>query len=195
MKKVFGQVKVANRSGFTLLELLITVFILAVLAAIVLPRFRSSTLAAEEAALRNTLFEMRNAIQLYYYQHNGAYPGFMKTDGTGVSTTEAEAQAAFLNQLTLFSDVNGKTDITRDLKATPQIKYGPYLKRSTLPSNPIDGSALVTMVISTAALGRLEDQPAAPAAGDTGWWFDVASGKFVAYTPGNGSNGTAYYLW
>ena len=51
------------------------------------------------------------------------------------------------------------------------------------------------MVISTAALGRLEDQPAAPAAGDTGWWFDVASGKFVAYTPGNGSNGTAYYLW
>ena len=66
MKKVFGQVKVANRSGFTLLELLITVFILAVLAAIVLPRFRSSTLAAEEAALRNTLFEMRNAIQLYY---------------------------------------------------------------------------------------------------------------------------------
>ena len=68
----------------------------------------------------------------------------------------------------LFSDVNGKTAVARDLAATPQIKYGPYLKRSTLPVNPIDGTAVVTLIISGATLGAL-DQPGAPAAGDTGW--------------------------
>jgi len=194
MKKLMGLVNVSSRSGFTLVELLIVVIILAVLAAIVIPQFSTSTDEAKEAALRSTLLEMRNAVELYYHQHNGTYPGFNLTDGSGPTTTDAEAQAAFLNQLTLFSDINGKTAVARDLTVTPQIKYGPYLKRSTLPVNPIDDSAIVTLVISGATLGQL-DQPAAPAAGDSGWWFDVVSGKYVAYTPGNGSDGTAYYLW
>ena len=121
-------------------------------------------------------------------------PVFKRPTATGPSAADAEAQTAFLNQLTLFSDVNGKTAVAKDLTATPQIKYGPYLKRATLPVNSIDESAAVTLVISGADLGKL-DQPAAPAAGDAGWWFDVVSGKFIAYTPGNGIDGTAYYLW
>jgi general secretion pathway protein G len=182
MKKLLKPVNVSGCSGFTLVELLIVVIILAVLAAIVVPQFSSSTDEAKEAALRSTLLEMRNAAELYYHQHNGAYPGFQKTDGTGPSTTDAEAQAAFLNQLTLYSDITGKTAVAKDLTATPQIKYGPYLKRSTLPVNPLDDSATVTLVISGVDLGKL-DQPAAP------------SGKFIAYTPGNGIDGTAIYQW
>jgi general secretion pathway protein G len=194
MKKLIKPVNVLNRSGFTLVELLIVVIILAVLAAIVVPQFSSSTDEAKEAALRSTLLEMRNAAELYYHQHNGAYPGFKKTDGTGASTTDAEAQAAFLNQLTLYSDIDGKTAVAKDLAAAKPIKYGPYLKRSTLPVNPIDDSVLITLVITGVDLGKL-DQPAAPAATAKGWWFDVVSGKFVAYTPGNGVDGTAYYTW
>lgn len=194
MKKLTGSVNVNSRSGFTLVELLIVVIILAVLAAIVVPQFSSSTDEAKEAALRSTLLEMRNAVELYYHQHNSKYPGYYKTDGTGASSTDAEAQAAFLNQLTLYTDINGKTAVAKDLAADPPIKYGPYLKRSNLPLNPIDDSSTVTLVISGADIGKL-DQPAAPAATDKGWWFDVVSGKFVAYTPGNGIDGTAYYLW
>ena len=163
MKKLIKPVNVLNRSGFTLVELLIVVIILAVLAAIVVPQFSSSTDEAKEAALRSTLLEMRNAAELYYHQHNGAYPGFKKTDGTGASTTDAEAQAAFLNQLTLYSDIDGKTAVAKDLAAAKPIKYGPYLKRSTLPVNPIDDSVLITLVITGVDLGKL-DQPAAPAA-------------------------------
>jgi prepilin-type N-terminal cleavage/methylation domain-containing protein len=192
MEKRTGLVNVSNRAGFTLVELLIVVIILAVLAAIVVPQFSSSTDEAKESALRSTLLEMRNAVELYYHQHNGAYPGFRLVDGSGPSTTPAEAEAAFLAQLTLYSDVNGKTAVLKDLAADPQIKYGPYLKRTTLPTNPVDGSATMTIVVAGVDLGKL-DQPAA--AGAAGWWFDVVSGKFVAYNPGNGSDGTAYYQW
>lgn len=194
MNKLKKLAKASNTSGFTLVELLIVVIILAVLAAIVVPQFSSSTDEAKEAALRSTLLEMRNALELYYHQHGGHYPGRIKTDGTGDTTTDAEAQTAFLNQLTLYSDINGKTAVAKDLAADPQIKYGPYLKRSTLPVNPVDDSSTVTMVIAGLDLGKL-DQPAAPAAGSAGWWFDVASGKFIAYTSGNGTDGTAYYQW
>ena len=194
MKKLTKLVNVSNRSGFTLVELLIVVIILAVLAAIVVPQFSSSTDEAKEAALRSTLLEMRNAAELYYHQHNGAYPGFQKTDGTGASTTDAEAQAAYLNQLTLYSDINGKTAVAKDLAADPQIKYGPYLKRASLPLNPLDDSATVTIVISGVDLGKL-DQPAAPAATAKGWWFDVISGKFIANSPDTGIDGTAIYQW
>jgi general secretion pathway protein G len=194
MKKLTKLVNVSNRSGFTLVELLIVVIILAVLAAIVIPQFSSSTKEAKEAALRSTLLEMRNASELYYHQHNGTYPGFQKTDGTGASTTDAEAQAAYLNQMTLYTDINGKTAVSRDLAADPQIKYGPYLKRSTMPVSPIDESAAITLVISGVDLGKL-DQPAAPAATAVGWWFDVVSGKFIANTPENGIDGTAIYQW
>ncbi len=48
-----------NQKGFTLVELLIVVIILAVLAAIVVPQFGSSTQEAKEAALKTTLTEMR----------------------------------------------------------------------------------------------------------------------------------------
>ena len=148
MKKLTGSVNVNSSSGFTLVELLIVVIILAVLAAIVVPQFSSSTDEAKEAALRSTLLEMRNAVELYYHQHNSKYPGYYKTDGTGASSTDAEAQAAFLNQLTLYTDINGKTAVAKDLAADPPIKYGPYLKRSNLPLNPIDDSSTVTLVIS-----------------------------------------------
>jgi prepilin-type N-terminal cleavage/methylation domain-containing protein len=194
MEKLMRLIKLSSRSGFTLVELLIVVFILAVLAAIVLPRFNSSTDEAKEAALRSSLLEMRNAIELYYHQHNNVYPGFNKTDGTGKTTIDAEGQTAFFNQLTLYTDVNGKTAVAKDLEANPQIRYGPYLKRSTLPVNPIDGSAHVTLLLNNAALDQ-HDQPPAPRAGDSGWWFNVVSGKFVANTPGSGIDGTPYYLW
>ena len=192
--KRLKELVVSSRGGFTLVELLIVVIILAVLAAIVIPQFSSSTDEAKEAALRSTLLEMRKAIELYYHQHNGTYPAFNNTTGTAASATDAEAQAALLNQLTLFSDVNGKTAVAKDLTATPPIKYGPYIKGSLIPANPVDDSSTVTIVISGATLGQL-DQPGAPAAGSAGWWYDVVSGKLVANTPGNGTDGTAYYQW
>ena len=60
--------------GFTLVELLIVVIVLAILAAIVVPQFSAASNDAKLRALDTTLANMRAAIDLYYQQH-GKYPG------------------------------------------------------------------------------------------------------------------------
>jgi general secretion pathway protein G len=190
MKKVRRLAHVSNRSGFTLVELLIVVIILAVLAAIVVPQFSTSTNEAREAALKSTLLEMRNAIELYYHQHSGKYPGHtLVTTGTGVNTTAN----GFRDQLVFYTDINGKTGTSKDMAATPPIKYGPYLKSSELPINPVDDSREVNLVDYNTG-GDLTD-PAAAVGTNGGWWFDAKTGKFVANTAGQASDGTNYIDW
>ena len=53
------------QSGFTLLELMIVMIIIATLAAIAIPAYTRNVLAAKEAALREDLRVMRGAIDSY----------------------------------------------------------------------------------------------------------------------------------
>ena len=57
-------------SGFTLVEVLIVVVILAVLAATIIPQFSSSTTDAKVAALQFNLNSIRSQIQLYTVHHS-----------------------------------------------------------------------------------------------------------------------------
>ena len=61
------KMKTMNRKqkGFTLVELLIVVIVLAVLAGIVIPQFSSSTEDAKLAVLRSDLATMGKAVELY----------------------------------------------------------------------------------------------------------------------------------
>ena len=59
--------------GFTLVELLVVIAVLAVLAAIVLPKFVDSSRRSKEAALRSDLKLYRNAITLFH-SDCGYYP-------------------------------------------------------------------------------------------------------------------------
>src|SRR5690348_566110 len=61
------------RKGFTLMELLIVIIVIAVLAAIALPRFINSGLRSKESSLKADLKLYRNAIQTYS-NDTGAYP-------------------------------------------------------------------------------------------------------------------------
>lgn len=60
-------------SGFTLIELLVVLAIIAALLAIAAPRYFTSLDRAREAALRETLFVMRDAIDKYHGD-TGRYP-------------------------------------------------------------------------------------------------------------------------
>lgn len=59
-------------SGFTLVELMVVMAIIAVLAAIAIPSYVATVKHAREAALRQDLSTMRNAIDSYTYDKQKA---------------------------------------------------------------------------------------------------------------------------
>jgi prepilin-type N-terminal cleavage/methylation domain-containing protein len=65
------------RRGFTLIELLVAMTIVALLLSIVVPRYFGGMARAEEAALRENLYLMRDAIDKHYTD-TGAYPGSLE---------------------------------------------------------------------------------------------------------------------
>lgn len=172
MKYVMNQ---AQR-GFTLVELLIVVIILALLAAIVVPQFASSTDDAKLASLDTTLANVRSAIDLYYQQH-GEYPGDLTavdvgcsaTDGTGTGGAGAQGAQAFLDQLSMFTDTDGGACSVKDAN----FQFGPYLKKNTLPDNPITASNAFEVV----AVG---DLLMSGTGASLGWKYDLGVGKFIA---------------
>lgn len=106
------------KKAFALAEILIVVAIIGILAAIVLPEFQDHVQQAKEAAAKDNLRILRNAIELYAHQHNGVPPGY---DGNDPSTTPL--YIFFVSQLVLAGD---------------------YLPK--LPENPFNGEILVKMI-------------------------------------------------
>ena len=164
--------------GFTLVELLIVVIILAILAAIVVPQFSSSTSDAKVSSLDSTLQGTRAILEVYYQQH-GHYPSAVAatggtctggTAGTGAINTEQ----AFLDQLSLYTNVSGQACNIK----TGTFTYGPYLKKAELPANPI--TEVSTLLIKTDGLLGMTGEATA-----AGWKYDNVTGQFIA-------NDTAY---
>ncbi len=62
-----------RRAGFTLIELLVVMAIIAVLLTLAVPRYFGRVEAANEAALRDDLHQMRDALDKYYGDNN-RYP-------------------------------------------------------------------------------------------------------------------------
>jgi len=71
-----------NRRAFSLVELLIVISVLGILAAIVLPTLQSHSQKAKEAAAKDNLRILRNAIELYAIHHNDTPPGYNNNDST-----------------------------------------------------------------------------------------------------------------
>jgi len=93
-----------RRRGFTLIEVLIVIVVIAILAAIVVPRLLGAGREARETSLRAHLQELRNAIGLFQAQC-GDYPynlaDIMATTapasgGTGVQINTADFNGPYL---------------------------------------------------------------------------------------------------
>lgn len=170
-----------SQKGFTLVELLVVVIILAILAAMVVPQLRSSSQEAKLSALDTDLSTIRSSIEIYYHQHNSSYPGVIKqhTDDAGNTAAHTSTENAFLSQLTYCSDINGNTSVTCD---TTTFKYGPYLKKG-VPKNPLPNSntndAQASQVNIDAATATIGTALAVDATAK-GWFFVQQTGEFFA---------------
>jgi len=137
-----------QRKGFTLVEILIVVVIMAVLAATIIPQFSTSSDDAKVSQRDFNRQALMQQIQLYKLHHGGDYPTIT---------------AASLPQLVNKTDEDGTIDNTNG-------EYGPYLVE--MPINPSTNSATVTAStdgtnhsgggwLYDAATGRVwADQPA-----------------------------------
>ncbi|MDY7009236.1 MAG: prepilin-type N-terminal cleavage/methylation domain-containing protein [Planctomycetota bacterium] len=117
----------SNRTGFTLVEILIVVIILGILAAIVIPQFTEASQDARESALVSDLQTFRSQIELYKIQHKDALPGA----GT----------ASFVAAMTGQTDIDGAVGTD----------YGPYLQK--MPTNPFNNLDTVTVEAGVGSLG------------------------------------------
>jgi prepilin-type N-terminal cleavage/methylation domain-containing protein len=68
------------KRAFSLTELMIVLAIIGILAAIVLPHFRSQSTQAKEAVAKDHLRMLRGAIELYTAQNKGVPPGYPDND-------------------------------------------------------------------------------------------------------------------
>ena len=160
------------RRGFTLVEILIVVIILAILAGVVIPQFSSSSDEAKLAVLRSDLKVMRGAVELYYHQHNSVYPGSRTSNYGGHAINEEW----FVDQLTLYTNVRGEGVAVKD--ATH--KYGPYLKKG-IPVNPFnDLNTVIIDKMVTAVDNAAVDS-------GSGWKFYTLTGRLIANDGGHGS--------
>jgi len=167
----------ANRSGFTLIEILIVVIILGVLAAVAIPQFAGSTDDAKLASLDTDLTQLRNAIELYYHQHNNQYPGAKHYTTGNNTTTTAEAETSFVKQMTLYTAIGGVTATTKD--AT--YKYGPYLKTG-VPANPYNSLSTLKCDITTTDISSITSDAS------TGWKFYTKTGRLRSNEGAHDSN-------
>ncbi len=108
-----------NRSGFTLVEVLIVVVIMAVLAATIIPQFSDTTSDAKANTAVFNLQTMRSQIETFKAQHGGTAP-------------------------LLLVDLTKKTDKTGAVSASGA--YGPYLQ--AVPEETVTGKTNEVAVIS-----------------------------------------------
>lgn len=75
--------RLKGQAGFTLLELMIVITIIGILATLAQPSFRTATIKAKEAVLKEDLFIMRDLIDQYFADHGVYPPSFNDLVGKG----------------------------------------------------------------------------------------------------------------
>jgi type II secretion system protein G len=115
-----------RKPGFTLVEVLIVVVIMAILAATIIPQFTDSTSDAKASTTKFNLHTLRSQIELYKTQHNGVVP-----TGTLVELTK-------------------NTDIDGNQGTGSAYPYGPYIRQ--IPDNPFNNSNTITVITNDPAV-------------------------------------------
>lgn len=176
--KAYGMRTKTRTRAFSLVEMIIVVVIIGILAAIAIPRLSRGASGAGDSGVRGNLSVLRNAIELYFYEH-GEYPG-KNAAGAAVAGSEA----ALIAQLIQFTDDAGDPSLTRDSTH----RFGPYLRKGMppCPVAPRIGKTGVSMISGTTA--PVYDSGAA----DAGWVFNYDTGDIVVNSDNTDEDGVSY---
>jgi prepilin-type N-terminal cleavage/methylation domain-containing protein len=164
-----------SKTAFTLVELLIVVIILAILAAIILPKFSTVTASARATMLMDDLRVLRSQMMVFKAQHNGVAPGY-----PGCDTGNSPDGDVLTSHITLVSTAQGLTAPV----GTPGFNYGPYMRE--MPENPINGKKNVLVIADGA------DFPTTPS-DQFGWVYQPSTLTFRADSGGTDEAGKAYF--
>jgi general secretion pathway protein G len=135
-----------NRTGFSLIELVIVVVIIGIIAAIAIPRLSRGSAGAGDSAVSGDLAVLRSAIDLYATEHGGTYPSV----------------ASFSNEMTLYTDASGSFNASK----TSTVIYGPYLR--TIPTLPVG--------TNKGQSGVADATTATQGAAGSGWFYNATTG-------------------
>ncbi|HLK15779.1 MAG TPA: prepilin-type N-terminal cleavage/methylation domain-containing protein [Fimbriimonadaceae bacterium] len=113
--------RIGRSSGFTLVELLIVIIVIAVLAAIAIPRFINSSARSKEASLHSDLKLVRDAIERFHSDTSVFPPSLDALSSTIAPSTGLDATGASVG-------INA-----------PDF-HGPYV--ASVPLDPVSASGL-----------------------------------------------------
>lgn len=112
--------RLTSKAAFTLVELLIVIIIIAVLAAIAIPKFANQSARSKESALRAELSLLRNAAEVFKADC-GSFP------------------AALADLAATAAPANGKDSAGNNKAITASDWKGPYITKVNV--DPVSGSA------------------------------------------------------
>lgn len=136
--------------GFSLLELVIVVVIIGVISAIAIPRMTRGASNAGATALQANLAVLRNAIEIYRAEHQGAFP----------------SAESFKQQLTMYTKADGTNWNVAPDTDTDRI-YGPYIR--AVPMLPVGArkSQVGVAAADGALIGWIYDEVTGVITGNT----------------------------
>ena len=123
------------RRGFTLVELLIVIIIIAVLAAVAIPKFASSSGRSKDSSLKSNLKIVRNAIEMFR-----ADTGLTPATLADLAATTAPSGGGLNNSATATPFPTGSF-------------RGPYIQ--AVPVDPVSGTSLTYTVTAGASFGKV----------------------------------------
>jgi prepilin-type N-terminal cleavage/methylation domain-containing protein len=154
--------------AFSLVELVVVIVIIGILAAMAIPRLSRGSAGAGSASAQHNLGVVRNALNLYFTEHNNKYPS-----GTAANIAD---------QLTKFTDVAGAVSATK----TGNYIYGPYLQG--VPTCPVgDNAGSKTILVDTT-----NSPPTVVTTGGEGWVYNPNTGEWLINSTKTDDTGKAF---